>query len=123
MDNIYFRLSQREREQIEELETAFAQSKIIGLSDNEKGRLLDMLALLVERGIICSMDIDNTNAYRLVGNFENFWSWADDQEKKAKKLTRREYKVAFISAFLGWFIPFFITTIIPEVMIALKGGG
>ena len=123
MDNICFRLSQRERTQIEELETAFAQGKIIGLPDNEKSRLLDMLVLLVERGVICPMDMDNTNAYRLVGNFEDFWSWADDQEKKAEKFTRREYKVAFISAFLGWFIPFFITTIIPKVMIALKGGG
>ena len=116
VSNVRFPLSQREESQLKEIESAFARNKIIGIADDEESRLLDMLRLLVSRGIIQPMEMDNTNAYRLTGTFNEFWNWVADQEKKAKKLNRREYLIAIFSAFLGWFIPFALSNTIPYLI-------
>lgn len=113
MDDIKFPLSKREKRQLKELQNAFSTNKSIGIPNDEKSRLLDSLSLLIERGVIVDLEIDNINAYRLIGSFDEFWNWVADQEKKAKKLNRREYLIAIFSAFLGWFIPFALSNTIP----------
>lgn len=116
MDDIKFPLSKREKCQLKELQNAFSTKKSIGIPNDEKSRLLDSLSLLIERGVIVDLEIDNINAYRLIGSFDTFWDWVADQEKKAKKLNRREYLIAIFSAFLGWFIPFALSNIIPYLI-------
>ena len=100
MSNVKFPLSKREKVQLKEIQNAFSSTSSFGISNDEKSRLLDALSLLIERNIIVDLEIDNRNAYRLIGSFDEFWNWVADQEKKAKKLNRREYLIAIFSAFL-----------------------
>lgn len=116
MSNVKFPLSKREKVQLKEIQNAFSSTSSFGITNDEKSRLLDALSLLIERNIIVDLEIDNINAYRLIGSFDEFWNWVADQEKKAKKLNRREYLIAIFSAFLGWFIPFVLSNTIPYLI-------
>ena len=116
MSNVKFPLSKREKVQLKEIQNAFSSTSSFGISNDEKSRLLDALSLLIERNIIVDLEIDNINAYRRIGSFDEFWNWVADQEKKAKKLNRREYLIAIFSAFLGWFIPFALSNTIPYLI-------
>ena len=116
MSNVKFPLSKREKVQLKEIQNAFSSTSSFGISNDEKSRLLDALSLLIERNIIVDLEIDNINAYHLIGSFDEFWNWVADQEKKAKKLNRREYLIAIFSAFLGWLIPFALSNTIPYLI-------
>ena len=115
MSNVLFPLSQREKSQLKEIENAFACNKIIGIADDEESRLLDMLRLLVSRGIIQPMEMDNTNAYRLTGTFKEFWNWVDDQEKKSRKLSRKEWVQCLLSGLGGVVLTLLLQYVIPLI--------
>lgn len=115
MSAVHFPLSQREKAQLKEIETAFAKAKIIGIEDDEEARLLDMLRLLAERKIIQPEKVDNTNAYRLTGVFKEFWDWVDDQEEKSKKLSRKEWIQCLLSGLGGVLLTLLLQYIIPLI--------
>lgn len=72
-----------QKEQYAEIKERFGSKQIVGFSDAEQARLGDVLALLERKGYIHNMDVNNTNAYRRIGNFEDFEEWyrAMEQEK------------------------------------------
>ena len=123
MSNMLFPLSRREKSQLKEIEARFARKQIIGITDDEESRLLDMLRLLVSRGIIQPMEIDNTNAYRLTGTFKEFWNWVDDQEKKSRKLSRKEWVQCLLSGLGGVVLTLLLQYVIPLIRIIFINAG
>ena len=115
MSKVLFPLSRREKSQLKEIEARFARKQIIGITDDEESRLLDMLHLLASRDIIQPMEIDNTNAYRLTGTFKEFWNWVDDQEKKSRKLSRKEWVQCLLSGLGGVVLTLLLQYVIPLI--------
>ena len=123
MSNMLFPLSRREKSQLKEIEARFARKQIIGITDDEESRLLDMLHLLASRDIIQPMEIDNTNAYRLTGTFKEFWNWVDDQEKKSRKLSRKEWVQCLLSGLGGVVLTLLLQYVIPLIQTIFINAG
>jgi len=97
-----FPLSSKEKADIKALAAAAAESgKVLKLTDEAAQSMADMLELLCDRGVLLDLNVDNENWYAVQGDFSTFEEWVKDQEKKAKKLTRREWMIAIISAVIG----------------------
>lgn len=94
-------LTKRQYKQYQEIKAAFEKQQIIGISDSDNVRLKEVLLLLEMLGYIKSIEIDNTNAYRLIGNFKDFKAWHKDMVREARKITKREWRIAIISAIVG----------------------
>lgn len=94
-------LSKLQRQQYSEIKEAFEAGKRIGFPDEEQVRLGDVLTLLETTGYIRKLDIDNTNAYERIGNFKDFEAWHKDRIREERKLSRREWKIAIVSAVIG----------------------
>ena len=80
----------------------------------------DMLNLMIEQGYVETIEYPDfegfsqvtKTGYKLIGNIETFNAWLHDQEKKAKKITRREWRIAIVSAIIGaaiGLIPFIVS--------------
>lgn len=96
-----FPLSNVEKKYLRQIEQAFENEKTANFTDKEFQLMQDSLYLLCEREVICDINADGVNMYTRIGSFEAFDNWMSDQEKKAKKISRREWKIAIISAVIG----------------------
>lgn len=96
-----FPLTKRERAQLKEIEEAFAVSDKISVPSDEVARCNDMIQLLIDTGYIEKIDVNNVNAYKRLGMWDDFYKWLDDQEQKVKRLSRREWIIAIVSAIIG----------------------
>lgn len=76
----------------------------------------DVLDLLCKREVLHDVNADGANMYYCIGSFDAFNSWLSDQEKKVKKLSRREWKIAIVSAVVGALIG-----LIPTIISVLGG--
>lgn len=83
-------LPKLQKEQYAEIKERFGSKQIVGFSDAEQARLGDVLALLERKGYIRNMGIANTNAYRRIGNFEDFEEWYKNMELEANEKSRLE---------------------------------
>lgn len=109
-----FPLSKREKQVIRKLKTLADGQKMISLTDAEEQDMNDMLLLLCEREVLHAVNADNENWYIVRGDFDLFEKWVADQERKAKKLTRREWWIAIISAIIGALIGL-LPSVIPYI--------
>ena len=94
-------LSKLQMKQYHEIKERFATEKRIGISDDEWVRLRDVLILLELKGYIRELEVANTNAFERIGNFEDFEAWHKDRVREERKLSRREWKIAIVSAIIG----------------------
>lgn len=113
--NATITLTKRQYKQYVEIKNAFENQRIIGISDVDYVRLKDVLVLLEMLEYIRPIEIDNTNAYRLIGNFKDFEAWHKDMIREARKITKREWRIAIISAIVGAIIG-----LIPTVVSCLQ---
>ena len=112
-DNTFSKL---QKKQYKEIKEKFSESKgIIQLSDEDNIRLREVLMFLELKGYICSLDINGTNAYRRMSNFDSFEEWHKDQMREERKISAREWKIGIIGALIG-LIPFIATTVIPWIV-------
>lgn len=105
-----FPLSQREKEQIKKIGEAFGVKNPLCIpEESELLQVKETLELLIQKGyveIVKSIGFKGYSqveitGYKLVGRFSDFLAWIDDQEKKAKKLSRREWAIGIVGALIG----------------------
>lgn len=94
-------LSSREKKQWEEIKTLAQNNDCLCLDDADAIRMKRVLDLLQEQGYIKNLDVDGTNMFLILGNFQDFDDWLTDQEKQSKLLNLREWAIAIISALIG----------------------
>lgn len=105
-----FPLSKSEKRQLKELEDAFSECNPLQFEDDDSYlEIQDLILLLIERQYIEEIEYQELNGYsfkdkigyKLKCNFDIINDWVADQERKAKKKTRREWKIAIISGVIG----------------------
>ena len=116
-----FPLSKREKKQINELENAFKEYNPLQFETaSDYLEVKDMLNLMIEQGYVETIEYPDFEGfsqvtkigYKLIGSIDTFNDWVHDQEKKAKKITRREWRIAIVSAIIGaaiGLIPFIVS--------------
>lgn len=75
-------LSAREKKQWEEIKTLAQNDDCLCLDDADAIRMKKVLDLLQEQGYIKSLDVDGTNMFLVLGNFQDFDEWLKDEEKE-----------------------------------------
>ena len=116
-------LSDLQMEQYKEIVKAFGDNCILPLDNEDYARLKETLSILTALEYIRPSEMDGTHAFVKLGNFKDFDRWHDDKVREEKKLSRREWRIAIISALVGGFvglIPFVISTVIPWITTLLK---
>lgn len=106
-----FPLSKREKKLLEEVELAFKQHNPM-MVDNESEFIecKDIMDMLIGQGFVKqglvhyrenNYSIEYKPSFRLLTDFTVVKSWVKDQEDKAKRVSKREWKIAIFSALVG----------------------
>ena len=94
-------LSKLQEQQYAEIKEIFKDQTLVDISDEDDIRMRSVLQLLEEQGYIQDMKINGGNVYRKMGNFSDFETWHKDQKREERKLNRREWRIAIVSAIIG----------------------
>ena len=94
-----FPLSTNEMETLSELKEKLANGPFF--SDRELQLYHDALSLMVEEGLVQRRDSFGRIAYIIVGDVAVFDQWVEEQNIKAKQLSRREWRIAVTAAVTG----------------------
>lgn len=114
--------SKLQMKQYLEIREAFQNKKIVGISNEDQARLNDVLTVLQITKYIRKVDLNGTNAYEKIGDFKDFEKWHKDKVREERTLSRREWKIAIISAIIGAVgsnIPTIISVI--KQLLSMKG--
>ena len=99
-----------------EIVLAFRNTDYITLNREDYLRLQDVLDILTERGYLVNIESDNEIVYYKEGNFSDFDRWQKDIAREKRRLSRREWYIAVISAIIGALIG-----LIPSVLTWIEG--
>lgn len=94
-------LSHREKKQLDEIKSLAQNNDCFNLNDTDTIRMKKVLDLLQAQGYIKNLEIDGTNMFLILGNFQDFDDWLTDEEQKAKNLSHREWAIALGGAIVG----------------------
>ena len=94
-----FPLSKNEMNTLSELKEKLKDSPFF--SSKELQLYKDALSIMEEEGLIQRRDSLGRTAYVVVGDMAVFDQWVEEQNKKAKRLTRREWRIAITAAVAG----------------------
>ena len=108
-------LSKLQMEQYKEIVRLFADKRSINLNDVDAVRMAETLAILCHLGYIRKINIDGGNMFMKIGEFKDFDAWHKDRVREERQLSRREWKIAIISAAVGALIGL-LPTIIPWII-------
>lgn len=100
------------KKQFKEVKALFGDNKHISIDPSDSIRLQDIFSLMIERKYVTKRCYDNKIHYQLNVPLVDFENWFKAEEKKEKKLSRREWKIAITSAVIGaiiGLIPTFIS--------------
>ena len=104
-----FPLSKEEMKTLSDLKSKLSSSPFF--SDKELQLYKDALSLMEEEGLVQVRDSFGRRAYVIVSDVDVFDKWVKDQNKKAKKLSRREWRVAVTAAIVGAVIGYLLSLI------------
>ena len=104
-------LSRRERKLYKELKQLFLSQKDQALDSYTYHKYEEWLILLTQKGVLWHVKADGAYLYQCEGHFEDFEEWIKDQDKKARQLNSREWKIAIVSAIIGALIGLIPTVI------------
>ena len=107
-----FPLSKDEMKTLFEVKEKLASSPFF--SDKERQLYHDALSLMVEEGLVQRRDSFGRIAYIVVGDMAVFDHWVSAHNKKARKLTRRDWRIAITAAVAGALVG-----LIPTILRAL----
>ncbi|MBQ9813223.1 MAG: hypothetical protein IJM54_07895 [Thermoguttaceae bacterium] len=107
-----FPLSKYELTLFEELKNFFEQDAEGRFSEQECQKWQDFLSLMTERGLLWTGDTMNGTLYNLKGDFDIFERWLFDENAKAKRLSKREWKISLASVVIGAILSEFVRWII-----------
>jgi len=103
---IEFPLSRLEMMQIGEIENMFCKCKNNTIIvDKEYLRLAPMLEAMVDADYIGSIIADNSHMFYRIGDFKDFDNWVADQNRKARRVTKREWAIGIGCALIGALVP------------------
>jgi hypothetical protein len=108
-------LSKLQMEQYKEIVKRFADKRSINLNDVDAVRMAETLAILCHLGYIRKIDINGGNMFTKIGEFKDFDAWHKDRVREERQLSRREWRIAIVSAAIGAFIGL-LPTIIPLII-------
>ena len=94
-----FPLSKEERKVLANLKEKLSSSPFF--TDKELQLYKDALSLMEEEGLVQLRDSFGRKAYVIVGDMAVFDQWVKNQNKKARKLSRREWRIAVAAAIVG----------------------
>lgn len=100
------------KKQFKEVKALFGDKKSISIEPSKSIRLQDIFSLMIERKCITKRCYDDKIQYQLNIPLVEFEKWLKAKDKKEKKLSRREWKIAITSAIIGaiiGLIPTFIS--------------
>lgn len=103
--------SKREWDLYKELKHKFLEEKNQTFDTATYHKYEDWLWLLKEKGVIWEIRADGAFLYGQVTEFNDFEKWIMDLDRKAKRLSRREWIIAIVSATIGaiiGLIPYFV---------------
>ena len=89
------------KKQYETLKAIIGDEDSFDLSDEDALRCQDALSLLVERGYFYDVKADGANLYLKEAELDGFGDWLDEMIKESKRLSRREWTIAIVSAVIG----------------------
>lgn len=87
--------------QYEKLKAIIGDEDSFDLSDEDALRCQDALHLLVERRYLYDVNADGANLYLKEAELDGFADWLDEMIKESKRLSRREWTIAIVSAVIG----------------------
>ena len=93
-----FPLSKEEKKALSDVKEKLSSSPFF--TDKELQIYKGVLSLM-EEGLVQLRDSFGRKAYVIVGDMTVFDQWVKDQDKKAKKLSRREWRIAVAAAIVG----------------------
>lgn len=94
-------LTKRQYKQYIEIRDYFEKNNYMMLSNDDDVRMREVLILLEMLGYIKRVEMDNTNTYRNTADLKLFAEWHKDMVREERKLKKREWKIAIISAIIG----------------------
>lgn len=94
-----FPLSKDEMKSISEIQEKLSSQPFF--SGPEQQRYKDMISLMEERGVIQRVNTWGRTIYTIVGDMDAFMQWVKAENKKARKLSRREWRIAITAAVIG----------------------
>lgn len=94
-----FPLSKDEMKSISEIKEKLLSQPFF--SGQEQQWYRDMLSLMEGRGVIQRVNTWGRTVYTIVGDMDTFEQWVKAENKKAKKLSRREWRIAITAAVTG----------------------
>lgn len=105
--------SKLQKQQYKEIKELFANcdSKAINLTDEDDVRLRRVLDILIDSETIRRIEVDGGNMYVKLTSFETFEEVYKDDVREEKKMSKREWRIAIISAIIGGIIGLIPTVI------------
>ncbi|MBO4372910.1 MAG: hypothetical protein J5826_08280 [Bacteroidales bacterium] len=97
----------------------FEIEKTVLFSQQEAQQWQDILSLMENKALIKNCSTLSGTQYAILGDFRIFEDWVSLENKKAKRISKREWKIAIIAAVIGAVIGL-LPTIIPIIMQWLK---
>lgn len=94
-----FPLSKEERKVLADVKEKLSRSPFF--TDKELQIYKDALSLMEEEGLVQLRDSFGRKAYVIVGDMSVFDQRVKNQNKKAKKLSQREWRIAATAAIIG----------------------
>lgn len=108
-------LSKLQMEQYQEIVSRFGSDWSITLEEKDAVRMKETLAILELLGYIQRIDVFGGVIFQKIGDFKDFDAWHKDRIREERQLTRREWRIAIVSAAIGAFIGL-LPTIIPWII-------
>lgn len=92
MNNLQFPLSDYEDKQLNIIEQAISDSnkKIFVLSDEQNSACFDIIEAMKQRKVISDAEINNCNAYFLIGSYAEFKKWIETENKRVPQNMSRK---------------------------------
>ena len=89
------------KKQLKAVKDLLGNQRDLKLSDEDALRYQDILLLLDDRGFIHNFNIDGMNWYRVMADLSGFEDWIDEEIKKARRVTLREWIIGVVCAIIG----------------------
>lgn len=114
-----FPFTKTEMKSIVSIKEKFEIEKTVLFSQQEAQQWQDILSLMENKALIKNCSTLSGTQYAILGDFRIFEDWVSLENKKAKRISKREWKIAIIAAVIGAVIGL-LPTIIPIIMQWLK---
>lgn len=94
-------LSKYDKELLNEIEQVLNDGKTHDFSLEDYAKYKDWFLILKDRGYIWDTRADGAYLCGKNADFNDFNKWLNNEDAKAKKLKRREWYIAIVSAIIG----------------------